>query len=364
MSGHSTGLHPVTARALMLVLRVVLIMASATVAASVVTRIAWEIMPSRDYDIFVFDQTVPTDDYPEHAVLEELFEYHKVPYDPAVDYFGAKPGGGGAHGTWPSEPPEIVILADAYGVYAPTGTAEGQPVLEPQTRYLSLPQALDIAAWAESGVPTYGEFAMVYAPTPGDAGAVIEQTFGFTSSPWVFRYWDNLDGVSPAITSIYEGTWDYTGPGIVLVAGPAAGRPGHPRIVVLTSDDLTNPLPQISGGAPGAIRGVASFDNWGSIVAAGPDTELDANFEFLVNELGRAKLDEHGLDPIFPALIRRDNTLYFTGNGLANETPFRLNHLRGAATFTRLVTGKEFRFLYTILEPSVGWLIDTAERRR
>ena len=42
---------------------------------------------------------------------------------------------------------------------------------------------------------------------------------------------------------------------------------------------------------------------------------------------------------------------------MEDETPCRLRHLKGNASFTRLVTGDEFRFLYRVLEPSVGWLL-------
>ncbi len=355
MSAHSTGPPPIAARIVMWMSRILLVSIASVVVASVVTRIAWELKPRQDLDVLVFDQTVASDSYAEHAILGQLFDYHKVEYDYTTDYYGTNPDGG-PHGLWPTEAPDIIVLADAYGVYVEENLT--QKLI---SDYLTLPQAVDIRRWVSEGVPSYAEFAMVYNPTPGSAGDVIEDTFGFVSTPWVFRFWDNLTDVSPNIKKVYIGEWDFEGPGIVLVSGPVAGRETEPEIVVLTEEDLVDLLPLVHGGAPGAIRGTATFDGWASVVEAAPGATVEAEFELPVTDSGAAKLDKQDIPAIFPALIRRNNTLYFAGNGLADETPFRLRHLYGSATFTRLVTGQEFRFFYTILEPSIGWLISQVE---
>jgi hypothetical protein len=120
---------------------------------------------------------------------------------------------------------------------------------------------------------------------------------------------------------------------------------------------LEKPTPDVLGGPPGSIAGRSPFHRWIGVVEAAEGTAVDAWFELPVNNRGAAVLDRLDIPVVFPALIRTSNTLYFAGNGLSDETPFRLRRLQGGATLTRLVTGQEFRFFYQILEPSMGWLL-------
>jgi hypothetical protein len=117
----------------------------------------------------------------------------------------------------------------------------------------------------------------------------------------------------------------------------------------------------IVGGPPGSTGGVAPYDGWVNIVEPAPDAEVDAAFRIPVTVDGDRVLARAGIPNTFAALVRTERTLYFSGDGLDDETPFRLRRLRGGATFTRLVTGDEFRVLYQVLEPSIKWLLDRVE---
>ncbi len=360
MSAQSSGPPPLAARIIMQLAKGVFVFLAGIAAATLITNLWWRLTPTKDLDVLVYDQTVPTDEYPEHAVLDQLLEYHRVPFDLGDDHVGAAPGGG-EFGTWPTAQPDMIFLADVYGVYLDSDGEVDEYGWDRATGALTLDQANDVQRWVETGTPAYGEFSLVTDPTPADAAQVLEETFNFRSSGWVFSKFDDLTKVSPVIRTLGPVPWTYTGPGLIALNVDAAGRAGTRQLIVLTEDDLTALTPLVVGGAPGAIAGDAPFDSWFSWTEPTGNAVVDAWFELPVTDSGAAVLEDAGIPLRFPALIRTENTLYFGGDGLADETPFRLRRLKGGAVLTRLITGSEFRFIYTILEPAVGWLIEQSE---
>ncbi len=360
MSAHSSGPPPFVVKLVMRLAQLLAVSLGGIIATTVITNVWWRLTPTTDMDILVYDQTVPTDVYPSHASLEQIFEYHRIPYDASQDYVGAKPGGLDPHGVWPLEAPEMIILADAYGVYQNAFGDVDEFGSTRRTRVLSLDLVRDVADWVDAGTPAYGEFAMVVDPTPDAAAALLEQTFHFRSTGWTFRVEEQLANVPPAIQSLGPDPWPYEGPGFIAVRVPVAGRAAESELVVLTEDQLTGFYTGVSGGPPGSAGGDSYFDGWFSMVEPTEGGVVDAWFDLAVTDDGAAVLADHGIPTRFPALIRSDNTLYFAGDGLSDETPFRLRRLKGGAIFTRLVTGDEFQFMYQVLEPSIAWLIDSA----
>lgn len=330
---------------------------SIVVTIVVITSVWWRLVPERDLDVLVYDQTVPSGPDADRAMLQQLLDHHHVEYDEA-DYVGSEPGGTARHGTWPSERPDLIVLADVYGVYLDQDGRASDYGTTLATDAFSEANAADLQRWIEAGTPAYGEFALVTEPTPAPVGRVFEDTFGFRALPWTGRSVEDLADVAPKIKELGPDPWPYSGPGIIFVTAPVSGRIPSPKLVVLTRDMLDRWLPRVVGGPPGAIPGESTFPRWFGLVRPQDGAAVDAWFDIRVNAEGAKVLGEAGLPARFPALIRTERTLYFAGDGLDDDTPFRLKHVQGGALFTRLVTGREYRFVYQILEPSIGWLLD------
>jgi hypothetical protein len=187
MSSEAKGPRPLSVRIVTWSVQLLGITFASIIVTVLATSLWWRLTPERHLDILVYDQTVPNDSFPQHAVLDQLFDYHRVPYDPAVDYYGSDPGGLGTHGVWPETQPDLIILADSYGVYlddrGDVDEIEGYRV----TSALSLSEVQDISRWVANGTPAYAEFAVVADPTPGEAGVVLEEIFGFRSTGWALH---------------------------------------------------------------------------------------------------------------------------------------------------------------------------------
>ncbi|MDA3039235.1 MAG: hypothetical protein O3C27_06840 [Actinomycetota bacterium] len=187
---------------------------------------------------------------------------------------------------------------------------------------------------------------------------MFEDAFGFRALPWTGRSVEDLADIAPKIKELGPDPWPYSGPGVIFVTSPVPGRAPDAELVVLTQDMLEQWLPRVVGGPPGAVPGESTFPRWFGLVRPREGATVDAWFEIRVNEQAAKALANAGLPTRFPALIRTERTLYFTGDGLGEGTPLRLKHVQGGALFTRLVTGTEYRFMYQILEPSIAWLLD------
>jgi hypothetical protein len=325
------------------------------VACILVASVWFHLTPERHLDILVYDQTVPSSDLSQHAALEQILQYHRVDYD-NEDYIGLTPGDWTPHGTWPLDRPDLIVLADVNGVTVDEGGQVDPSGGRQVAGHLTPRQADDIAGWIGAGTPAWGEFALFTEPTPAPAAAVLEKAFGVASTGWRLRFFDDLAQVSPNIASLGAFPWPYEGPGMIAVSGPSGGRNQPRQLVVLTADQLTSGTIDLRGGPPGGGQG-AAYDGWVAVVEPREGASVDATFQLPLTDDGRRLLARVGIPDRMPALIRTERTLYFAGDGLSNETPFRLNHLRGGAALTRSITGEEFQFLYQVLEPSFGWLL-------
>ncbi len=96
--------------------RIAAFLLSIVVAIVLITSIWWRLVPGRDIDVLVYDQTVPMGQDMDRAMLQQLLAHHHVEFEQS-DYVGSEPGGTAPHGTWPSERPDLIVLADVYGVY-------------------------------------------------------------------------------------------------------------------------------------------------------------------------------------------------------------------------------------------------------
>ncbi len=321
MSAAPSGPPPLVARLVTHGLQVVGVALSSIVVITLVTSLWWRLTPERELDVLVYDQTVPDESYAQHAALGQLLDYHRVAYD-LDDYIGVTPGTWEPYGTWPTERPDLIVLADATGVLL---DAAGNPDPTGDRRVsggIAASRASDIARWVAEGTPAYAEFAMVTEPTTADAATTLEELFGFRSSGWRIRFFDDLTNVSPGIQNLGVYPWPYSGPGMIAVSGPDGGREQPRQLVVLTADDLTRDRLVITGGPPGGPGGVTTYDGWASVVQADPDAIVDAAFEIPVTDDGRASWPEPASPPGSPRSFAPSEPCTSPPMGSTTRRPF------------------------------------------
>lgn len=324
-----------------------------------ILHLLWRAEPVNDLDALVFDVSVADDAYQEHAVLDRILENERVPFDLGASHVGAGPGGI-PFGVWPTSQPELIILADGYGVYADENGRigdRGRTLISPT---LATNQAADIERWIANGVPAYGEFALTIEPTPIDASEYIQDAFGFDSVGWVGHAEEDLSEVSPVIAELGPSPWPYDGPGMIFLTVGAGDFQPEPRLVVLTEEDLDGLQPMFVGG-PTEGRGDRSpFAGWFELVE--PTTSsVESWLELPVNEHGAELLAEAEIPLRWPGVITTPTTVYVVGDGLEDNTGFAFRQFAfGEWLSSQFGDTPDERFFHQILRPSVSRIVQLA----
>ncbi len=323
-----------------------------------VASLVWWLRSDKKIDIVVYDQTVPDASFLEHASLGLALGYEKVPFDIEDSFIGAAPGGL-PQGTWPAEPPDLVMLVDAYGVYlddtgevSDEGTSRITDALEVRDSDL-------MTEWAAAGTVVYGEFNILGEPTSSPASLQLQGLFGVETTGWAGRSFNDLAAVPGRLVDLAGGTWDHTGRGIVLLAPRAGGA----MVVVLSSNELEKSFPMADGVLPGSGRSTsARVDGWFEIIAARPGAEANMLMRLPVNDRGRSLLEQFGIPSEWPFLVRNGKTLYLAADASENSIEFPLRKMSGSATLMRsLPHSAQTEFFYRVYLPVVQWLVETAE---
>jgi len=323
-----------------------------------VASVVWWLSPTKDLDVFVYDQTVPDPSYLEHASLGLVLEYEKVPFDTEDSFVGAAPGGA-PHGYWPAEAPDLVMLVDGYGVYV---DASGRVSDEGTVRITDAIRSGDagrVIGWAGEGSVVYGEFNILGEPTESPASVGLQQLFGVERTGWAGRPYEDLAAVSDRLVTLAGGKWDHSGPGIVLLGSHGSGA----RVVVLTADDLVKSLPVVEGVLPGTgRRASAGVDGWFEIIGARSGTEIDMQMRLDVSDSGRAILRTQGIPTEWPFLVRTEKSLYLAADASENSIEFPLRRMTGSPVLMRMLPqSPETAFFYRVYLPVMQWLIGQAE---
>ncbi len=323
--------------------------------------VRWATTPDRDVDLLVYDSTVFEDERRQHNAVGLVMTYLKVPFDNATDYVGSKPGGL-PFGTWPTERPDLIILADAYGVYV-NDEADVDPNGEIRiTSSFPRSYALDVGRWADEGAVVMGEFNMMHEPTDPATSELLQRLFGIDATGWTGRSFEDLADASPRIQELFDGDWEFDGPGIVLVATSVGDRQLRSQMVVLLPEHLTDLFPKIStAGAAGPDETDIPFNSWFALIEAldGADTELWINLP--VNDRGAALLEEHGIAKRSPFLVWNDNTVYAAGNLASTPAAFPARRIAGALPVLRwFASDSDAAMFYRVYAPLVERLIDMA----
>ncbi len=327
-----------------------------------VLHIMWRMQPTHELDVLVFDVTVSDGAYAEHAILDRVLHHERVGYELGVDHVGSAPGGS-PFGTWPTDTPDLIVLADGYGVYHNDEQeidAFGRNLVSPR---LEISQAADIERWVASGVPAYGEFALTPEPTPIDASEYIQDAFGFDARGWLGHAEEDLANVSSSITSLGPSPWPYEGPGMIFVTTAAGDAAPEPRVVVLTADELTSNQPIFVGGVEGARGENAGFGRWFELVEPTAGV-VEAWLDLPVNDQGAAKLEAAGLPVRWPGVVTTPTTVYVVGDGLEDDAGFSFRSFAGGDWISwRFDDAPEERFFHQVLRPALSRTVDLAVAR-
>lgn len=294
----------------------------------VVPVIIWHLQPSNSLNIWIVDKTVPLNDYREHKGLMWMLNYSKVlnaetntHFKYGEDYFGYFPGNDDDYTIreipWTEEKPNLIYLADTYGVYAddellarPAGTAA-------QLKYGGINAAEMDAVYHHlgGGNTIIGEFNIASSPTNQENRKRLSQLFGVDWLGWAGRYYNNLDRyveVPESIVAAYEQQqgkpWDFSGSGFILVSDME-------QIVILEknlhfSGEGIQLIFDSAYKQEFSIDDPLTYQYWFEFVKERPGREVLANYKLYLTDEGQNVLGQLGLPDLFPAVIRHHNTQY------------------------------------------------------
>ncbi len=297
-------------------------------------HVHWRLRPTNDLDVLVFDVTVADDRYVEHAVLDRVFTHLRVPFALGRGHVGSAPGGR-PYGIWPDLPPDLIVVADGYGVYVDDDGAVGLLAENLVSPLLTGQQAVDLSRWIDEGVPAYAEFAVAEEPTPAQASELMQQAFGFDATGWLGTAVEELGELSPRLKALGPDPWPHRGPGLVLVTTTAGRVAPDRRLVVLTTDELvptddgSRPMPTFAGTPPGGRGDRARFPRWIELVEPSEGTVVESWIELPVNDAGAEILADAGLPARWPGLLTTTSTSYLAADGLEDRTGFSFRHFTG-----------------------------------
>ena len=336
-----------------------LIVSLLIMVAPLTGAIVWALQDEIPVDMLVYDATVATPLRKQHRSVDLATTYMKIPFDTNRDYVGADPGGF-PYGNWPEEQPELIVLADAYGVYVNRDgdIDENGTVRVSQT--FPMDAAIDIARWERDGAIVMGEFNVLHEPTAADVSEVLQDVFSINATGWTGRAFHELQDASDALKELHPRAWDYTGPGILLVGTSAGDETRDSEVVVLLPEHLDAAAPVITGQVFGEGDVISlEYNFWFALIESGSGADTDMWLELPVNNLGRDLLGEHGVPTRTPFMVRTENTLYIAGNVSTTPVSFPLRRIAGSAeAITYLPLSSETEMFYEVYMPMFERLVE------
>jgi hypothetical protein len=302
---------------------------------AVLPMIVWHTEESHQLNVWILDNTVPDLSYREHRGLMWTLNHFKItPLDQSFfkydrDYYGFFPYPDKTYTvkdlTWAPNFPDMIYLADSYGVYR-------QEFMETRPRGDRSPliygglSAIDmfrVREFLRNDITVIGEFNTFATPTSPEIRHQLEEVLGVRWKEWMGRYFQDLKRdkeVTRWMVRNYEAQyrqpWNFEGPGYVLTSN-------WDEIVVLESGidvgkDECRFIVRDDYQEEFDMSKVIPYYYWFDFVAPMEGTETIADFYLDVTETGRAKLASIGLNEVFPAILRNKKTdyqaYYFSGD--------------------------------------------------
>lgn len=349
----------------------------------------WHRMPARELRVLIVDKTVPDITRREHAGLVWLLNHRKFQkpggsaFSREEDYAGFVPLSGGG---WTLRPPvhetpgpELIYLADTYGVYRDefTGRPNGErsPLLHGGLR---LPELKGLQAALPGCLTLVGEFNLFADPTEAPVREACEALFGLRWEGWILRFFTSLDrrgevpGWAVRNWERQRGRpWAYDGPGFLLVNR-------DDRVEVLAEGVEVEPNRGLRFRGLGVglrafrLPADARYDYWFDLVSPRPGTEVLAEYHLPLLPAGRERLRGLGLPDRFPAVLSRwegaTRVFYFAGD-YAEAWPIpTLQRMAGLERFQRLITrevpGEPQAFFWRVYIPLMSAVLEDTWTRR
>jgi len=343
----------------------------------------WTGAPSTSLNVWIVDKTVPNKDYREHKGLMWVLNSKKIvwektgePFRYDTDYYGFFPDSKEKYTIKEIpktvEKPDLIYLADIYGVY--------------EDDYLSINSEgtrsnLIYGGWSKEelnsikanlgGNTIIGEFNTASSPTNIANRDPLSEIFRVSWSGWSGRYFKELTkGIEVATWTVqnYEKqsgeSWNFSGEGFVLVSD-------DDRVIVLEKNtDIGNRNLFLSFEGAYAdefgINGNIPYDYWFEFTKPDDSTEILAYYTLDTTAEGKAKLDSLGLASTFPAIIRSANSqytsYYFAGDFADSNQSENLWNYSGYAEIRRIFTlgaeGDNSKFYWKCYVPMMSKIIE------
>ncbi|HEX5005086.1 MAG TPA: hypothetical protein VFV65_07205 [Gemmatimonadales bacterium] len=320
-------------------------------AAGAVPLLGWRLQSPRPLDVVILDHTVPDTTYRGHRavvwVLNHLRIVHhrsRTPYDAARDYAGFVPLTDRAWAVRPFPKPlggaRVVYVADTYGVPA-SGQRHGDTGAPERMLAGGMSGAeIDaLEAAASAGATLIGEFNLAAEPTGDSIRARVERLFGYRSSGWIGRRFEDLTRGVPGWVregwSRQEGrVWDGVGAGFVLT-----NRDG--RVLLLDRRVLEGSgldiVPTAAGDALGMDASPAP-GGWFDLAEPAGSTAL-AWYVWRLTPAGDSVLAAAGVPRAAAVTWRRSGvaSVYYLAGDFASASPLpRWTRLRWTGTMYRM----------------------------
>jgi hypothetical protein len=346
-------------------------------------RIGWWLRQARTLNLVVVDKTVPFRNYREHSSIAWILRALKIQtardhyFDAAADYLGYDPVAKVGHDLAPADLAfaDTLIVADTYGVYEGDYEQPGDvAALERSPKIyggLSDDEASAIGAFEARGGLVIAEFNTFASPTPPSARGQLERLFGVRWTRWVARYWPDLQDprevprwVGAAYERVYHAPFDLKGGGVVFV------HEDGDIVVLRDGEDLTADVITQERGAIGAEFGFparGTFCYWVDIL---DPADAQVLYDHVVHTTisGAKKLADHGLPARFPAVTRRGDAYYMSGDfadsgvDLGNPERAWLLGYKELRVSVGLTGSRDEAFFWGFYAPIVGRLLEARAR--
>jgi hypothetical protein len=329
--------------------------------------LVWVFTPKVKVGITIVDKTVADNNYDEHRSLFWVLNYEKWArpdngkrYQVDRDYFGFYPEKndqytlkgleGLSYNALDSiaEASRILYLTDTYGMYY-NEWYTGSNLLERSALIyggLSKQDAYLLQKMDKAGNTILTEFNCIGNPTSYELRKQFENQFRMQWSGWIGKYFASLDTIENKelphwlINNYLEqyGHWPFKAAGIVLVHE-------SDRLIILEDQQtLYATMPVIYTRKHVAdslsLPSARYYQYWFDIIHPSPaTTEVLAYYHLPVNSQGDSLLKKHGLNAVFPAVLKRRSKLdeaqfyYFAGDFSDNPVNLKRSYFKGIPFF-------------------------------
>lgn len=288
----------------------------------------WNNISDIPLNIWIVDKTVPKTDYREHKGLMWVLNHNKVINDKTgkefsydKDYFGFFPANNEDDNIREIpdgvEYPDLIYLADTYGVYTNDFSSENFEEKNGNLIYGGLDKLeLDkISSNIGSGNTIIGEFNIASSPTKLENREKLESIFGVKWSGWRGRYFKSLETdieVPQGFVENYEKQerkdWDFKGSGYVLLSDSG-------EILVLENEKhigdkgLSIRFEEEYMEEFGIDKDIPYY-YWFEFLETDENTETIANYQLDLSSQGEEIFKERGFSSTFTAVARRADSKY------------------------------------------------------